>query len=1027
MRVIQSAILVLSLSTTIIAAPQKKLAPDVPSAETMEAYRSYWQEFDRYEAHRLREEKDKYQRSWNQLRQEFDAKTQKLTSEQVTSLRKSIEKYKDNLKQYPDSDIRVATLLNLAQAQTKLAGVMDEAEEGAGQTLRMAAITNLTEIERGYPQYEKIDQVLYLHGLLLTHMGQDQAARTLWQKLSQMKKASLFTLHGNLAMGDFHFRQEKPREALTFYKKARDLLQNGDIPNRDYESLRVQYRVAWAAYRSARLGECIETAFALLGPGREARKRDFQKKVEQDAVDLIGDALFEKNEIQYTKSTLRRREIAPFAAAVATRVMQQYAFHKMYDRVIEIGEHVAEEHPLTRESPGLLAALAEGYQKTGQEDLWLVQMEKLALLLPKDSLWRSRHRDQFESTRQMESLSLPAAKTVAAWHYEKGIATGNATRLNNAQSYYGLLAKYDPVHQDAMQWRIRQANCAFYAGRYPEADARYAHLKSEMRLKDEDLAFVAYQLALTREKIWNDAFLKVSLQGEGTTTASKEALKNLQKAVEEYANRFPMESKTVDLLLMAASANRDADNLAQANQYWQRALVSDPTPGQRAIAIRGMVLTKVNKGTSRDVMDLAMRYLKLENWDSMGTSLGSELKGVLSSAAVSEGERLNKEGNVLESGGLLVMTAQEFPDIPERDKIYRDGAYMLALGGDWSGARHAALRFLDEGRKNDVAGDMLYLKARADEFQMKFRPAVESYLALANQYPRHSRVKASLVRAENLAGTDENYDMAGRAAEKLGDLAGDNDAQVKAYQRSYQHFEQGGDHGSSARVAAKMNKKSNSTSLRLQSQLAEARSQFALGNEKDALASFARIARAADKERDRLDPKIYQSVAGEAYFLLGQEAEAQFRDYKLTRRSGKPQDNVNRKAAYFETLSQHYDKAIRTGHEDFAIKSRLRVAAAAQEFSEDLAELLTKYQDKMASSDYEKLSANKDRLSSLAAKYKDANTLANSSTKGRNARGRSARNGRGNRAVQDNGDDSGSGKEVLPEAVGNNMPSQWSF
>lgn len=999
------------------------MAVEVPSSEMQDAYQHYWREFDRYESKRLREEKDKYQKNWNEIKNNFEKNDGKLSEEQRKSLKASIEKYREHLKRFGDADTRPASLLNLAQAQLKLSELEAEGGHEAINSLQMEAVRNLQEIERSFPTFVHLDQALYLHALTLDAIGQEKSALGVWEKLSALKVNSLFTAHGNLALGDQKFRQEVPAAALIYYKKALAILNQTDVPKKDYEQLRVQYRIAWAAYRSANLKACIETAFSLLAPGRDAKKRDFYRKVENDAVELIGDALFEKNDIFYTKSSLKRREISPYATAVALRVMNQYVFHNMHERALEIGQVVLEDYPLAKDTPDFMMTMAEAYKKSGSDDQWLASLERVAILLPKDSLWRNRMKDQYEAVKHMESVAFGAAKTLAAWNYEKGLATGSVARFDNADTFYGILVKFSPNHADAMQWRIRQANCSFFAGRLPKADERYAYLKEKMKLTDSDLTVVAYQLALTREKIWNESLLKVSMQGKNETEAPAENLKRLEASVEDYANRFPMDNKTVDLLLVAAGANRDSENLPRATQYWQRALVSDPTPGQRAIAIRGMVLTKVNHGTSRDVMDLAMRYLKLEDWSALGSSLGKELKGVLTSAAKTEGDRLNKEGNVLESGAMLVDIAQDFPDIPERNKIYRDGAYLLALGGDWTGAKKAANAFLDEGRTTETSGDMIYLKGRADEFQMRFRPAVESYLTLSEQFPKHSRVEASLQRAESLAVTDDNLKLAGKAAEKSGDTIENSAKRVEAYKRANDHYTKSDDHLGALRVAQKMAKYQKSPEDRFDSRLRMARAKFSLKKESEALKEFEKIGADIEKERGRLDTNVYQAIAGEVFYRLGDEAQQRFDDFKLMKRSGGIKANIDTKAKYLDDLMKYYEKAVKSGHASYAEKARNRISVAAQSFAEEISEILTLKHDQISRQEKEKFASVVDRLTSMSETYRGANALAGVVKERRSG----AKDKRKDRKQDSQVQGQKESAEVLPEAVGTNLPAQWNY
>ena len=50
------------------------------------------------------------------------------------------------------------------------------------------------------------------------------------------------------------------------------------------------------------------------------------------------------------------------------------------------------------------------------------------------------------------------------------------------------------------------------------------------------------------------------------------------------------------------------------------------------MAIRGLVFSKIKEGDSKELISTTKQYLNLENWDKLGSSLGQELRGVLSTA-----------------------------------------------------------------------------------------------------------------------------------------------------------------------------------------------------------------------------------------------------------------------------------------------------------------------------------------------------------------------------------------------------------
>ena len=150
----------------------------------------------------------------------------------------------------------------------------------------------------------------------------------------------------------------------------------------------------------------------------------------------------------------------------------------------------------------------------------------------------------------------------------------------------------------------------------------------------------------------------------------------------------------------------------------------------------------------------------------------------------------------------MVDTAKEISSIPDRDKFIRDGAYNMAIAGNWARAEEIAQEYL-KSKKGKYKDDALYLVARSQEYQLKFGDAAKNYLSLATKYPRHSRAYVSLERAENLAATEEDFITAGKSAELLAKRTRESDKRYEVYMRSADHYIRAGEKSESVQHSRK--------------------------------------------------------------------------------------------------------------------------------------------------------------------------------------------------------------------------------
>ena len=235
--------------------------------------------------------------------------------------------------------------------------------------------------------------------------------------------------------------------------------------------------------------------------------------------------------------------------------MTRYNASGIHGEAETLGEYLIQEFPLAKEAPQILQVTADSQGKVGRTPRRIATLERLGLLLPAQSLWRSRYRDDPKATRAMEAVAKPAAMLVAASHYDTGLAAGNIRAFETAASLYETLLAFEPNGSDSNAWRLRQAHCRYFGGDLDEAAKLYTALKTEFKVDPETLQVASYQLVLTHERRWRDRFAKAAEKAEEPTKDAKtgQALQALGQSIDEFAARFPSQARSIDLLLVGAS------------------------------------------------------------------------------------------------------------------------------------------------------------------------------------------------------------------------------------------------------------------------------------------------------------------------------------------------------------------------------------------------------------------------------------------------------------------------------------------
>ena len=139
------------------------------------------------------------------------------------------------------------------------------------------------------------------------------------------------------------------------------------------------------------------------------------------------------------------------------------------------------------------------------------------------------------------------------FHYDRGMKVSSRAHFETAQAYFDLLIDFDPTHVKVNDWRLKKANSLYFAEDYRQADELYTSLIKDFKVDASILQVASYQRILAREKIFR-RFLEESSQSNTDFSAK---IAPVEESVLHYANRFAYTGRVVEVLLLAASINRD--------------------------------------------------------------------------------------------------------------------------------------------------------------------------------------------------------------------------------------------------------------------------------------------------------------------------------------------------------------------------------------------------------------------------------------------------------------------------------------
>lgn len=947
---------------------------DVPDPDSVRAYREYWSALEEYEARASADGQSKLRAMYDRLDREENQKRVERTRQQLDLLKSAATKYKKHMAEFPEAQNRQYVIMNYAQIVDRIATIEQETNVEEADRIRREALSQLRDFEESYPDAPLRDDASALRAVMLEKIGRESDAARVWETLAARPRENQAILAANIAAGDHAFDATDSRGALKYYQRAREitdsLARNPTLRRTAMRArVKVLYRIGWAAYKGAELDQTVAAAEELLQPHIDVFGEQERRGIQKDASELLGDALYETGNWKKARKVLVRPSLGLVGAQAGLRVLRRLGSGKRFDVMGEIGDLLMAKFPNAADIPFIADLTATGFEQSGKLAKAMAVRAQLSNLLPRRSLWRAINRENIEALAALDRLGIEASRKAAAWYYEDGIETGSQASFKTASAIYDVMLEDNGNDTESNEWRLRIANSFYFQNNLVEARRRYAELKSEYALDRRLLELTSYQDVMAAEKSWKATAEKASVAGRkpADDEDSAKALKQLAESIDDFTSRFPGQNRSVELLLVGASACRDQGILGEAQKYWQRVLVSTPTLSQRSLAIRGLVFAELALSPSSEVVSVVSKFLRLEDWNELGSVLRNEMEGVLSSATVNEGTKLNKDGKVLEAGTLLVQTATDNPNVPHRQKLLRDGAYLLALGGAWPDAYRIAQDYKKQ-EMTEFSGDMAYLSARAEEFQLKLGACAKSYLEFGKNYPAHTRSKSALERSEKLASAGGDLRTAADAAESLAGREDRREEQLKAYSRAIKYAMDAGAMDAAHKLAASRLKVSRDLNERYESQMLLGRIEIERGDEQTGVDNLEILAKRIEQDKDQLGDS-FPSLSGNVNLYLAQHFQKKLDGIRVDSSSPSASAVATRKMKLFDEVLVRFDRAASSGDRDSAPKARYMAGIVAEGMAGDL-EKVGRIGGNL------KYSENSIRLKNLARSYFSSNLVA---------------------------------------------------
>jgi TolA-binding protein len=788
-----------------------------------------------------------------------------------------------------------------------------------------------------YPDYARLDLVLYMRAMALVERGEEEAAVPLFAQLLAQFPHSKFAPDAHMALGEHVFNRDYDyRGALAEYDQVLT------FPDSELYDLAL-FKSAWCLWQLDRKGEAAKRFRQVLdidGKRNEGSRRKHLKELQTEALEYLIQVFTEdeRNRAADVRRFLQEIGGEQHVERVLRRLSATYFDQARFDRGIEAYQLLLEIAAKDEKAPQFQLAIAKGYVAIDKFPQALEAYQKLSTEYTPSSTWASQQSDT-DTVDEAQVLIEGSLREQGLMFHELGQrdgrveAGGAAARGQNnayferAVAIYGVYLAAFPRAPEAYRVQFYSGEILFHRlGRHSEAGEAYM-AAAQLDPKGEFTRDALYNAIGAFERVREGELEQCS---ESAPCPETDNDKRFSRAIELYAAYFPNDPDLPEILFRQGKLYYDRRIYDPAVRMFGELLDRFPQSPYAADAGE-LVLDSFNRAADYENIEKWARKLKgapaFKSPDSQ-----RRLDGLILGAVFKTGEQLAEKGEHARAADAFLRASDEFPQDPRAPKALYNAGLSLSRAGNLEGADKAWSKLIarypgtSEGAQGAEQGAHMY------ESIAQFQDAARFYQAYAERFPKAEKAEAASYNAVLLlsaAGAHKDTVQAGKrylaaypkapeAAEVTFAIARAQEEQPREAAATYRSFiERTHD------VPRKIEAETRLGQLLLQQ-----------GDRKGANAALDAAVADARKHKDKAKGGRY--FAAEARFLQGDEALREFDAVKIEGNVAGLAARLKTKAKLLGQAAGIYGEVVEFGVAEWVTAALYKIGDSYERFAKAL-------------------------------------------------------------------------------------------
>ncbi len=472
---------------------------------------------------------------------------------------------------------------------------LDE-DHSKSQKWQKNAIRLYDDILRNYPQYQRADEVLYYLGSAYQEIKEPDKAVKHFIRLTKEYSNSEYIPSAHVQIGEYFFDRNNAYKALRAYQQA---AKHKNFSNYGF----AVYKLAWCYYNVGEYDDAIEGMKTVVRysqtkqqSGEDKKALTLQDEALKDLVRFFADAGDMQEAEDYFRSLGKEELYNKMLKRLATMYFEQGKF----EQAIVTYRKLIAENADSPEAPNYQNEIITAYQKMGEKEQTLIEIQKLLQQYGKTSTWAAKNSANQDAVRRAQNYVEDSLRRVAVNYNNEAKKLGSGKRATKtyllAEKAYRVYLKEFPDGKNSYDMRYAFSELIYYLAEKGRFDAETTE-KYFAESYDNYMQVVAVDTKGKYSEFCAEAAIFASAEmikiekkkglikeRKNKTDIDKIELSDWEnkklKALDQYASMFPSNKNTISHIYESARLLFNKNHLDEASERFRTVISMNPKSKQ---------------------------------------------------------------------------------------------------------------------------------------------------------------------------------------------------------------------------------------------------------------------------------------------------------------------------------------------------------------------------------------------------------------------------------------------------------------